>query len=99
MTLPDEPVACRSTEAELRLELACAMYARGKLSKTAGAALAGVDLFTFQEALGERDISNYTVDHLHGEVEALRECFPLATTVFSRPGLPSGVAVDHGLHA
>ncbi len=77
LTLPDEPVARRWTESELRLELACAMHARGKLSKAAGATMAGVDFFTFQESLGERGISNYTVDDLHGELEALQECFPL----------------------
>ena len=76
LTLPDEPTARRWTEAELRLELACAMHARGKLSKAAGAAMAGVGFFTFQEALGERGISNYTVDDLHGELEALQEGFP-----------------------
>ncbi len=76
LNLPDEPAARRWTEAELRLELACAMHARGRLSKTAGAVMAGVDFFTFQEALGEREISTYSVDDLQGEVAALRGSFP-----------------------
>ncbi|MBX7209383.1 MAG: UPF0175 family protein [Verrucomicrobiaceae bacterium] len=76
LNLPDEPAARRWTEAELRLELACAMHGRGLLSKSAGAMMADVDLFAFQEALGERGISDCTVDDLHGEVAALREGFP-----------------------
>ena len=80
LNLPDDPALPRWTEAELRLELACAMHARGKLSKVAGATMAGVDFFTFQEALGERGISTYSVEELHDEVAALRESFPQATT-------------------
>ena len=76
LTLPDEPTARRWTEDELRLELACAMHARAGLSKAAGATMAGVDLFTFQEALGLRGISTYTVEALHEEVSSLRESFP-----------------------
>lgn len=41
--LPDIPAATRMTEAELRLELACALYAHGKATKVSGAELAGVD--------------------------------------------------------
>ena len=61
---------------ELRLELACALYARGKLTKIRGAELAGVDFFTFQKALQERRISTYTLDDLDREVSMLNELFP-----------------------
>ncbi len=76
LTLPDEPALKKLTPEELRLELACALYARGKIGKIAAADLAGVDFFTFQEAVGERGISNYTVEDLHAEIEALGERFP-----------------------
>jgi len=53
------------TPEELRLELACALYARGKLT-----------FFTFQQALKERRISTYTLDDLDREVATLNELFP-----------------------
>lgn len=76
LNLPDEPALKEFTPEELLLELACALYARGKIGKVAGAELAGVDFFTFQAALGERHISNYTVDDLRSEIEGLNELFP-----------------------
>ena len=74
--LPDIPAATRMTEAELWLELACALHAQGKVTKVSGAELAGVDFFSFQKALGERRISTYTVEDLHGELEAMDRLFP-----------------------
>ena len=44
---------------ELRLELACALYARKRLTKVGASSLAGVDFFTFQHALKERGIAQY----------------------------------------
>ena len=76
LTLPDEPALKELTPDELRLELACALYARGKVGKVTGAELAGVDFFTFQAALGERRISNESVDDLRTEIEGLNELFP-----------------------
>jgi len=70
LTLPDQP---NMSEAEIRLELACALYARGKISKVAGAEMAGVDFFAFQGALGERGISSYNVEMLEQDVQTLRE--------------------------
>jgi predicted HTH domain antitoxin len=76
LTLPDGVVAANMTAEELRLELACALFARGKIGKTGGAELAGVDFFTFQKALGERQISTYTREGLEQEVATLNELFP-----------------------
>lgn len=65
------------TPEELRLELACALYARGRLGAVGGAHLAGVDLFTFQGALKERGTPrNYTLDDLHDDMEGLKKLFP-----------------------
>ena len=72
LTLPDLPVTTHMTEAELRLELACALYARGKISAVGGAHLANTDLVSFQGALAERDIQrNYSEDDLHADIAAL----------------------------
>jgi predicted HTH domain antitoxin len=76
LELPDVETKNLTPE-ELRLELACALYARGKLSAVGGAHLAGVDLFTFQGALKERGIPrNYTLQDLHDDMEALKKLFP-----------------------
>ena len=64
------------TAEELRLELARVLYARGRIGKVAGAELAGMDFFTFQRALGERQISAYTDEMLAGEMASLKKLFP-----------------------
>jgi len=71
LELPDLPATTQMTGAELRLELACALYAQGKVTKVSGAELAGVDFFSFQKALGERRISTYSVDDLHDDLKTL----------------------------
>ena len=75
LTLPDLPAVTRMTEAELRLELACSLYAQGKIGKVGGCDLAGVGFFEFQRALGDRQISTYTIEDLHREVETLDRLF------------------------
>ena len=70
--LPDEPLAQSLTPQELRLELACALYARGRIGKVAGSQVAGVDFFSFQRALGERQIPQYTEKMLAEDLETLK---------------------------
>ena len=74
--LPDELLAQSLTPQEVRLELACALYARGRIGKVAGSQLAGVDFFAFQRALGERRIPLYTEEMLTEDVATLRRLFP-----------------------
>ena len=64
------------TPSELKLELACALYARGRVGKVRGAEIAGVDFFTFQGALCERGIPMYTLEMLREDTEALKKLFP-----------------------
>jgi predicted HTH domain antitoxin len=64
------------TPAELKLELACALFARGKIGKVGGADLAGVSFFEFQRALGERQIESYTVEMLEQDLKTLKTLFP-----------------------
>ena len=74
--LPDEPLDERLTPQELRLELACALFARGRIGKVAGSQLAGVDFFAFQRALGERSIPLYTETMLTEDLATLQHLFP-----------------------
>jgi len=76
LTFPDEPLLDAVTRSQLRLELACALYARRKIGKIRGAELAGVDFVTFQRALGDRHISHYTVEDLNQDIAALNQLFP-----------------------
>jgi predicted HTH domain antitoxin len=74
--LPDESLNERLTPQELRLELACALFARGRVGKVAGSRLAGVDFFTFQRALSQRSIPLYTEKMLTEDLATLRRLFP-----------------------
>ena len=76
LTLPDMPATTSLTPEALKLELACALYARGKIGKIAGAELAGIDFFTFQKALGERQVSTYRLEDLDWEIATLNQIFP-----------------------
>jgi len=75
LELPDAETKEFAPE-ELRLELACALYARGLVGKVRGAQIAGVDFFAFQRALGERSIPTYTVEMLHQDLDTLAKLFP-----------------------
>ena len=72
LTLPDEPALREISDTELGTELACALYARGRISAVGGSHLAGMDLVAFQSALVERGIPrNYSVGDLHDDLAAL----------------------------
>jgi len=74
--LPDEALGENLTAPELRLELACALYAQGRIGKVSGSRLAGVDFFTFQRALVERHTPLYTEAMLADDVASLKHLFP-----------------------
>lgn len=74
--LPDVPSGERLTTEEIRLELACALYARGRIGKVTATEMAGVDFFTFQRALSERGVPLYTQQMLASDLQSLNESFP-----------------------
>jgi predicted HTH domain antitoxin len=74
--LPDIEGVEKLSPSELRLELACALFERGRVSKISGAQLAGVDLFEFQRALGERGIPSVTADMFETDLATLKALFP-----------------------
>lgn len=77
LELPEISSLRRFSADDLRLELACALYARGRISAVAGAELAGLDLFAFQGALREREIPRqYSEDDLKDDLTALNQLFP-----------------------
>ncbi len=71
--LPDVPANEGLTPEEVRLELACALYARGRIGKVAATQMAGVDFFSFQRALSERGVPLYTEQMLASDLQTLNE--------------------------
>lgn len=66
-------VAAQMTPEELRLELALALYQRGKLSFGKARELAGVSPWAFQEVLGLRGIPvRYDLPEYEGDLATLR---------------------------
>jgi len=58
-------------------ELACALYARGKITAVTGSHLASMNLIGFQAALKERGIArNYSLEDFHDHMDALKKLFP-----------------------
>jgi predicted HTH domain antitoxin len=74
--LPDQAETAQFSADELRLELACALYARGRVGKVTGSQMAGVDIFSFQRALGERQIPQYTEHMLAEDLATMEKLFP-----------------------
>lgn len=73
--LPNVPAAGQLIPDEIRLELACALYARGRIGQVAATQMAGVDFFTFQRALSERRIPLYTEQMLASDIQSRNETF------------------------
>jgi predicted HTH domain antitoxin len=70
ITLPDDPALLRLDEAQLRLEIACGLFASGQVSRGVGCRIAGVDRVAFDEALFVRNISSYTPEMLDQDLSA-----------------------------
>jgi predicted HTH domain antitoxin len=71
LTLPDHPVLEELSESDLRLDLACALFAAGRISRTVAADMAGVDRNAFDAELYRRRIPSYTEEMLAQDLETL----------------------------
>lgn len=76
LILPDTIENFHLTPAEVRLELACALYGRGLIGRVGATELAGVDFFAFQRALGDRGIPIVTEQMLEDDLASLKSMFP-----------------------
>ena len=72
LTLPDDLALGQVSEGELRLGLACGLYASGQVSRNVAARIAGLARSAFDEALFQRNIASYTPDMLAEDLQAIR---------------------------
>ncbi len=72
LTLPDDPALAEMDEADLRLDLACALVAAGRISRGVAVRIAGMQRLEFDEALFRRNIPSYTEDMLAEDMKTLR---------------------------
>jgi len=76
LTLPDDPALADMTESDIRLDLACALFAAGRVSRTVACRIAGLERFVFDQELIRRRIPSYTDDMLDDDIANLRGIFP-----------------------
>jgi predicted HTH domain antitoxin len=68
--LPDDPALGQVSDWDLRLGLACGLYAAGQVCRNLGARIAGLDRLAFDEALLQRNIATFTPDMLAEDLQA-----------------------------
>ena len=71
ITLPDDPALLHLDEAQLRVDLACSLFAAGRISRSVAARIAGLDSLAFDEEIFRRKIPSYTSDMLDQDLAAL----------------------------
>ena len=73
ITLPDDPALQRLDEAQLRLDLACGMFADGRISRGVAARIAGLGSLAFDEELFRRKIPTFTEEMLEQDLAAWKK--------------------------
>ena len=75
LTLPDDPALAEFAESDIRLDLACALYAAGRISRAVAARMAGMERHGFDEELYLRKIPSYTEEMLEEDRATLNMLF------------------------
>lgn len=76
LTLPDDPALADMSESDIRLDLACALYAAGRVSRGVACRIAAMERFDFDQELTRRRIPSYTEEMLDEDIANLRRIFP-----------------------
>jgi predicted HTH domain antitoxin len=71
VTLPDDPALAQIDEAQLRIDLACALLSAGRISRGVAARVAGLTALAFDEELFQRKIPSYTEEILDQDLATL----------------------------
>lgn len=75
LTVPDEPALKDLSESEIRVDLACALFAGGRISRPVAARLAGMQPIDFDGELVQRRIPSHTEEMLEGDLASLEKLF------------------------
>jgi predicted HTH domain antitoxin len=76
LTLPDDPALAGMSEFDIRLDLACALFAAGRIPRLVAARMAGMERFDFDQVLILRRIPSYTEEALEEDMSTLHKIFP-----------------------
>jgi predicted HTH domain antitoxin len=76
LTLPDDPALACMTESDIRLDLACALFAAGRVSRMIACRIAGMERSEFDKELVRRRIPSYTEEMLDDDLANLSSVFP-----------------------
>jgi predicted HTH domain antitoxin len=70
VTLPDEPALLHLDQNQLRVDLACSMFAAGRVSRGVARRIAGLGSFEFDQELFRRKIPTWTVEMFEQDLAA-----------------------------
>ena len=73
ITLPDDPALLHLDEALLKLDLACGLFAAGRISRGVAARIAGLGSLPFDEELFRRKIPTFTEEMLDQDLATLEK--------------------------
>ena len=76
ITLPDEPALLSLDENQIRLELACSLFADGRVSRGVARRISGLESLAFDEELLRRKIPTWTMEMFEQDMaawEAMRQ--------------------------
>lgn len=71
ITLPDDPALLHLDESQLRIYLACGLFAAGRISRNVAGRIVGLDSRAFDEELFRRKIPSFTEEMLDQDLAAL----------------------------
>ncbi len=71
ITLPDDPALLHLDEALLRLDIACGLFAAGRISRGVARRIAGMGSLEFDEELFRRKIPTWTVEMFEQDMASL----------------------------
>jgi|GEM_PF-633091 len=71
ITLPDDPALASLSAAQIQLDLACGLFASGRVSRAVAARIAGLGSLAFDEELFRRKIPSFTEEMLEQDLSAL----------------------------
>lgn len=76
LTLPDDPALAEFAKSDIRLDLACALFAAGRISRGVAARMAGLERLAFDEELYQRRIPSYTEEMWEEDIATINKLFP-----------------------